>query len=207
MISKHLEHDYRLARGAVFASKGCLVAPRDHTTQAHRERSAHVAKERQAEEQTDRTCNRPYWPLLTILPLRPIRIPRTLPPRDATASQNVPLAYTSRLPWSRERAYKRGSRERRWLRSDPRTRWHSKTDSREIRPSQCQSPSLTVATTRDSESATKTCRESQRQQDEVEYQYRVAWRSQCTRELTEELGPGVTWQWIEDPDLIMCMTN
>lgn len=74
MISKHLEHDYRLAREAVFASKGCLVAPRDHTTQAHRERSAHVAKERQTVEQTDRTCNRPYWPLLTILPLRPIKI-------------------------------------------------------------------------------------------------------------------------------------
>lgn len=83
-------------RRAVFASKRSLVLLMI-TTQAHRERSAHVAKEKQAEEQTDRTCNRPYWPLLTILPLRPIRIPRrfhhTTRPPSRMYHWLIPVGY------------------------------------------------------------------------------------------------------------------
>lgn len=161
------------------------------TTQAYQERSAHVAKEKQAEQQTDRTCNRPYLAFIDNFATQANQNTEMLPPLDSPALQNVPLAYTSWLPWSRERAYKRGSPEQCWLRPDPRTRWHSKTDIREISLSQCRSPSLTVASqARGSESATR--RESQHRQDRVEHQYRVAWRSRCTKELTEELEASVT---------------
>lgn len=106
------------------------------TTQAHRERSAHVAKEKQAEEQTD-PCNRPYWPLLTILHLgqseyRNASTTLFARPPECTIGlyQVVTMVTRTCVQEGVSRALLTQIRS-----SD---RWHSKTDIREISLSQCR---------------------------------------------------------------------
>ncbi|CAL1678754.1 unnamed protein product [Lasius platythorax] len=90
MISKHLEHDYRLAKGC-FRVQGKPRVPQDHDAGSSGKVGARSRRETSRGTRPTHTCNRPLLAFIDNFALRPIRIPRTLPRCDSTASQNVPL--------------------------------------------------------------------------------------------------------------------